>query len=57
MERGGVLGLDPLLLLAALGLIGFSLFTLEAVTGGDIPHDPYFYVVRQAIYAVHRASH
>jgi rod shape determining protein RodA len=51
-ERSGVLGLDPLLLLATLGLIGFSLFTLKAVTGGDIPHDPYFYVVRQAIYAV-----
>ena len=51
LERGGVLGLDPLLLCAALGLIGFSLFTLKAVTGGDIPHDPYFYVVRQAIYA------
>ncbi len=51
-ERAGVLGLDPLLLFAALGLIGFSLFTLKAVTGGDIPHDPYYYVVRQAIYAV-----
>jgi rod shape determining protein RodA len=51
-ERAGILGLDPLLFLAALGLIGFSLFTLKAVTGGDVPHDPYFYVVRQAIYAV-----
>jgi rod shape determining protein RodA len=50
-ERAGILGLDPLLFLAALGLIGFSLFTLKAVTGGDVPHDPYFYVVRQAIYA------
>ena len=52
----GSLGLDPVLLFAALGLIGFSIFTLGAVTGGDIPHDPYFYVVRQAIYAVRRAS-
>ena len=51
-ERAGILGLDPLLFLAALGLIGFSLFTLKAVTGGDVPHDPYFYVIRQAIYAV-----
>ncbi len=51
-ERTGVLGLDPLLILAVLGLVGFSLFTLKAVTGGDVPHDPYFYVVRQAIYAV-----
>jgi rod shape determining protein RodA len=52
LERGGVLGLDPLLLGAALGLVGFSLFTLKAVTGGDVPHEPYYYVVRQAIYAV-----
>ena len=51
-ERGGLLGLDPLLLIAALGLIGFGIFTLGEVTGGDIPHDPYFYVIRQAIYAV-----
>jgi rod shape determining protein RodA len=51
-ERGGVLAMDPLLFLAAIGLIGFSLFTLGAATGQDIPHDPYFYVIRQAIYAV-----
>ena len=51
-ERTAFLRLDPLLLLATLGLIGFSIFTLKEVTGGDIPHDPYFYVFRQAIYAV-----
>ena len=51
-ERAGMLGLDALLLIAALGLIGFGIFTLGAVTGGDIPHDPYFYVIRQSIYAV-----
>src|SRR3954447_25429728 len=51
-ERGGVLAMDPLLFLAAIGLIGFSLFTLAAATGQDIPHDPHFYVIRQAIYAV-----
>jgi len=51
-ERSGLLGLDPLLLLSALGLIGFSIFALGKVTGGDVPHDPYFYVIRQAIYAV-----
>jgi rod shape determining protein RodA len=51
-ERGGLLAMDPLLLLAALGLIGFSLFTLGATTGEDIPHNPYYYVLRQAIYAV-----
>ena len=47
-----VLGLDPLLVAVALGLIGFSLFTLKAVTGGDIPHQPYFYVIRQAFTAL-----
>jgi rod shape determining protein RodA len=51
-ERGGVLGLDPLLLLATLGLISFGIFSLAKVTGGDVPHDPYYYVLRQAIYAV-----
>jgi rod shape determining protein RodA len=51
-ERGGLLGLDPLLMLATLGLIGFGVFALGEVTGGDVPHNPYFYVTRQAIYAV-----
>jgi rod shape determining protein RodA len=51
-QRTGLLRLDPLLLLATVGLIAFSIFTLKEVTGGDIPHDPYFYVFRQAIYAV-----
>jgi rod shape determining protein RodA len=51
-ERTAVLGLDPLLALGALALIGFSLVTLGATTGGDIPHNPHFYVIRQAIYAV-----
>ena len=51
-ERGGWLAMDPLLLIAALGLIGFSLVTLGATTGEDIAHNPSFYVFRQAIYAV-----
>jgi hypothetical protein len=34
------LGLDPLLLIAALGLIGFGIFSLGEVTGGDIPTTP-----------------
>jgi rod shape determining protein RodA len=51
-QRTGLLRLDPLLLLATVGLIAFSIFTLKEVTGGDIPHDPYFYVFRQSIYAV-----
>jgi rod shape determining protein RodA len=51
-ERGGLLAMDPLLIVAALGLIGFSLFTLGATTGEDIAHNPSFYVLRQAMYAV-----
>jgi rod shape determining protein RodA len=51
-ERGGLLAMDPLLLVAALGLIAFSLVTLGATTGEDIAHNPHFYVIRQAIYAV-----
>jgi rod shape determining protein RodA len=51
-ERGGWLAMDPLLLIAALGLMGFSLVTLGATTGEDVVHNPSFYVFRQAIYAV-----
>ena len=39
-ERAGILGLDPLLFLAALGLIGFSLFTLEGGHGRRHPARP-----------------
>ena len=51
-ERSGILAVDPVLTLASLALIGFGIFTLKQVTGGDVPHDPYYYVVRQATYAV-----
>ncbi|HEX6117393.1 MAG TPA: rod shape-determining protein RodA [Solirubrobacterales bacterium] len=44
--------LDPLLVIAAVGLIGFSVFTLAMTTRGDVPGDPYYYAVRQAIYGV-----
>jgi rod shape determining protein RodA len=44
--------LDPLLMVAAIGLIGFSVFTLATTTQGDVPGDPYYYAVRQAIYGV-----
>ncbi len=52
IDRTGVLRLDPLLICGALALIGASLYTLGVTTSGDIAHDPYFYVIRQAIYAV-----
>jgi rod shape determining protein RodA len=44
--------LDPLLLIAAVGLIGFSVLTLALTTRGDVAGDPYYYAVRQAIYGV-----
>lgn len=46
------LRLDPLLLLASLGLVVCSLITLKGATAHDVPGDPSYYVKRQAIYAV-----
>jgi rod shape determining protein RodA len=45
-----LLRLDPLLLLATLGLIAASLYTVRRATLGDIPSDPNYYVNRQLIY-------
>ncbi len=45
------LRLDPLLLLASLGLVAVSLIALRGATEADIPGDPNYYVQRQAIYA------
>jgi rod shape determining protein RodA len=50
-ERTLRLRIDPLLLLATLGLIGFSLVVLDGATKGDIPGSPHYYVYRQAGYA------
>jgi len=44
--------LDPLLLIASIGLIAFSVLTLALTTRGDVAGDPYYYAVRQAIYGV-----
>ena len=44
--------LDPLLVLASIGLICFSVLTLALTTRGDVAGDPYYYAVRQAIYGV-----
>jgi rod shape determining protein RodA len=52
MPRQWHLRLDPLLLLATLGLVACSLLALRGATRNDIPGDPNFYVYRQAIYAV-----
>ena len=45
------LRLDPLLLLATLGLVACSLITLKGATAHDVAGDPAYYVKRQAIYA------
>jgi rod shape determining protein RodA len=44
------LRLDPLLLLATLGLVACSLQALRGATQNDIPGAPWYYVERQAIY-------
>jgi rod shape determining protein RodA len=51
MPREWHLRLDPLLLLATLGLVGCSLVALNGATSSDIAGDPHYYVMRQVIYA------
>jgi rod shape determining protein RodA len=46
------LRLDPLLLLATLGLVVCSLQALRGATQSDIPGSPWYYVERQGIYAI-----
>jgi rod shape determining protein RodA len=41
------LRIDPLLVLAALGLVACSVIVLKGATGDDIPGDPRYYVYRQ----------
>jgi rod shape determining protein RodA len=45
------LRLDPLLLLATLGLVACSLVALKGATRNDVTNDPHYYVTRQGIYA------
>jgi rod shape determining protein RodA len=45
------LRLDPLLLLATLGLVACSVVALKGATQNDIAGDPNYYVTRQAVYA------
>ena len=51
VPRGWRLRLDPLLLIASLGLVACSLISLKGATQNDIPGSPYFYVMRQGIFA------
>ena len=46
------LRLDPLLLLATLGLVACSLIALKGATADDIDADPLYYVKRQGVYIV-----
>ncbi|MGH2942372.1 MAG: FtsW/RodA/SpoVE family cell cycle protein [Solirubrobacteraceae bacterium] len=43
---------DPLLALAAVGLMAASLVTLNASTSTDVPGDPHYYVTRQCVFFV-----
>jgi rod shape determining protein RodA len=45
------LRIDPLMLLATIGLIAASLYTLGSATQDDIKGDPNYFVYRQAAYA------
>jgi rod shape determining protein RodA len=50
--RPRFLRFDPLLLLATLGLIVASVYTVHTATHGDIPGDPNYYMNRQIAYIV-----
>jgi rod shape determining protein RodA len=50
--RVRILRLDFLLLAGTLGLIVFSIITLNAATATDVPGAPDYFVTRQGIYAV-----
>jgi rod shape determining protein RodA len=50
-ERLGIPYMDPVLLLAAIGLVAFSIFTLAQTTMHDVPGDHYYFVERQSVYA------
>ncbi|MDX6697271.1 MAG: rod shape determining protein RodA [Solirubrobacteraceae bacterium] len=45
------LGIDPLLLLATLGLLACSIAVLASATKDDVAGSPYYYVIRQGVYA------
>jgi len=48
---GRFLRIDPLLLLATLGLVGASITVVGAATQDDISGDPNYYIYRQAVFA------
>src|SRR5258705_5631335 len=46
----GFFRFDPLLVVAGVGLIACSVYVLSAATENDIPGNPNYYVIRQAVY-------
>jgi rod shape determining protein RodA len=50
-SSGRVLRIDPLMLLATLGLIAASIYVVGTATQDDQPGDPNYFVYRQAAYA------
>src|SRR4051794_20384526 len=50
-ERFGIAHFDGILFGAAAALIAFSCFTLAVATPNDVPGQPLFFAMRQAIYA------
>jgi rod shape determining protein RodA len=46
----GILRIDPLLLLATLGLVAAGVYTIGTATNTDIPGNPHYYLIRQAVY-------
>ncbi len=43
--------IDWVLMAAVLGLVGYGLWAIEGITRHDIPGDPSYYLVRQAVFA------
>ena len=52
LERSSFLRIDPWLAGAAIALIATSILVLDFTTKGDVPGNPYYYVIRQGIYAI-----
>jgi len=50
-SRSAFLRLDPLLLVATIGLIVCGVYTVGSATRDDIPGNPNYYLDRQAVYA------
>ena len=46
-----VLRIDPLMLLATLGLVAASIYVVGTATQDDIPGDPNYFALRQGVYA------